>query len=462
LKDIFLKKKWHFIGIGGISMSGLAQILLNQGCEVSGSDSCCSDTTRKLLRLGIKIYNGHAANNIQSPDYVAYTAAVKSDNPELLYARQQAIPCIERSELLGLLMEHYQYKIAVAGTHGKTSTTSMISSVILEDDKEPTIHVGGYLKSIDGGVRIGSTDFFITEACEYVDSFLKLHPTIAVILNLEYDHPDYFKDFQQMKESYSKFMQNISKEGYIVANIDDANVREVLNPQLGVSEIVTYALNNKAEWTAENIQLDEHGCAKYQLCHKSNSICEVTLNVPGLHNISNSVAAASTCYILGCKVESIVKGLKKFTGTSRRLELKADIKEVKLIDDYAHHPTEVSASLQALKASTKGKLWCVFQPHTYTRTKQLLPQFKNAFDIADRIIITDIYAAREKKRYDIHAEDLAKVVKTAGKDVIYMANFEDIAKHLASNVSAQDVIVTMGAGDVYKVGEVFLNSFSKG
>lgn len=453
-------KNIHFIGIGGSSMSGLAEILLNMGYKISGSDQNMTLKTHRLKEKGIQIYEGHSENNIKNPDLVVYTAAIKKDNPELVKARSMGIPTIERATLLGLIMKKYPFSIGVSGTHGKTSTTSMIASIMLKAGFDPGVHIGGELELIGGGTRIGKGDYFVTEACEYVDSFLKLHPYLAVILNIEADHLDYFKDINQIKDSFHKYALLVPKEGYVIGCSDSKNVLDVLE---GLQcNVITYGLNkDNAQWSAKDINFDSHGCASYILTNNGDELAAVKLNVPGLHNVSNSIAAAAACYTLGCGLDAIKDGLCEFKGAKKRFELKGIVGGVTVIDDYAHHPSEIKATLLAAKKIASGRIWCVFQPHTYTRSKALLDDFAVAFKDADTVIVTDIYAAREKDTGEIHSSTIAQKINNNSTNAVYIPDFKDIALYLLDNASEGDIIITMGAGDVVKAGELFIEYANK-
>jgi UDP-N-acetylmuramate--alanine ligase len=449
----------HFIGIGGISMSGLAEILLSLGYKVSGSDIRESSLTKKLEQLGAVVIPHHSKENIHNADLVVYTAAVKENNPELMEARNLNIPIIDRATLLGLIMKKYPCSIAVSGTHGKTTTTSMISMIMLESGLNPTIHVGGELDSIGGTTRIGNGRYLVAEACEYYESFLKFFPFVAVINNIEYDHADFFSSIEHVKQTFLKFASLVPKNGYVIANVDDLNVSSLLN-DIHCNK-VTYGLKSKeAMWTVKNIEFDSLGCASFKLMHNGKEIAEITMNVPGVHNVINALAASATCYTLGCSASAIKQGLNSFHGTHRRFELKGTINNVKVIDDYAHHPSEVKATLKAAKNSAHSKIWCVFQPHTYTRTKTLLAEFANAFTDADTVILADIYAAREVDNGEIHSRILADRINanSSSQKAVYINDFKNIVKYLEDNVSPGDLIITMGAGDIYKVGELYLNN----
>lgn len=448
-------KHIHFIGIGGISMSGLAEILLDMGYKVTGSDMKVSPITEHLEKLGAIVHPYHAGANIHGADLVVYTAAVKADNSERLEAAKLGIPSIERATLLGQLMKKYPVSIAVSGTHGKTTTTSMVSMIMLEAELNPTIHIGGVLNSIGGNTKIGGEKFFITEACEYVESFLKFHPFLALVLNIELDHVDYFKDINHIKEAFFKFISLVPENGYIVACIDDPNTAELV--ERAACNKVTYGANSpSAMWRAKNIVFDDMGCAAFTLIGNNEELGTIKLNVPGIHNVNNALGAIATCATLGCSFQSIKQGLYKYHGTDKRFQTKGIVDDIKVVDDYAHHPSEIKATLQAAKNCGHSKVWCVFQPHTYTRTKAFLDDFAAAFENADEIILADIYAARELDTGEIHSRTLAERMQVKGKNAIYISGFENIVEYLDRNVAPGELIITMGAGDICRVGEMFL------
>jgi UDP-N-acetylmuramate--alanine ligase len=448
-------KRVHFIGIGGSSMSGLAEMLIKFGYIVSGSDQKNSPELQKLRELGAEVHEFHSEQNINNPDLVVYTVAVKEDNPELVKASTLGVPVIDRAELLGQIMKKYPYSIAVSGTHGKTTTSSMIAMIMLEAGKNPTINIGGRLDAIGGNTLVGGTDYFIAEACEYYESFLKFHPYMAVVLNIELDHVDYFKDLDHINKTFLKFVSSVPENGYFVACIDNKNVASLLD-KVSCNKI-TYSINSSnATWTIRDIAFDSKGCASYTLLYKGEEQGVITLKVPGIHNVSNSLAAIAACSTLGCDIESIKNGLLNYNGTHRRFELKGVADDIQVVDDYAHHPTEIAATLETAKKFSSSKVWCVFQPHTYTRTKHLLNEFAAAFENADTVVVTDIFAAREKDNGEVHSSKLAGMISSTGKEAIYISDFESIVEYLKMNVSPGDLIITMGAGDIYKVGEMFL------
>ncbi len=449
-------KKVYFSGIGGISMSALAELLKSKGFNVCGSDVKESKITTHLKDLGIEVFIGQKEENITSDiDLLVNTAAVKKDNPEMITALNKNIPIMERSEFLGNVMKNYKYPLAISGTHGKTTTTSMISHILLEAEKDPTILVGGILDIINGNIRIANSDYFITEACEYCDSFLKFFPYIGVILNIEEDHLDYFKDIKQIRNSFSSFAKLIPSDGALIINGDIENIEEITS-NLNCKVVTFGSDKNKVMWTATNIQYDSKGIGSFDITYKNNSIGRVTLKTPGIHNIYNALASCATAYELNINIDSIIKGLNAFSGTHRRFEYKGKVKGITIIDDYAHHPTEIKATLEVANNYKHNKLWCIFQPHTYTRTKALLDDFAKSFDNVDNLIITDIYAAREKNIFDIHSTNLVEKINN-GKNVKYIKDFEDIIKYILENANEDDLLITMGAGDINIIGEKLLS-----
>ncbi|HHW30910.1 MAG TPA: UDP-N-acetylmuramate--L-alanine ligase [Clostridiaceae bacterium] len=438
-------------------MSGLAEILISLGYKVSGSDVKTSNKTLKLEKMGAKIIPYHSEENIDNQDLVVYTAAINHNNPELQKARKLNIPTIDRATLLGMIMKKYNYRITVSGTHGKTTTTSMISTIMMESGLDPTVHIGAELESIGGTTRLGSNNYMVAEACEYQGSFLKFHPNMAVILNIEYDHADYFKNIEHVKEYFLKFSNRIPQDGYIVACVDDPNVSWLLD-KLSCNKITFGIKSENALWSATNIKFDSDGTTTYTLLKNKKEITGIKLQVTGMHNVSNSLGAIAACNALGCSIASIKSALLKFTGVHQRFELKGVINNIRVFDDYAHHPSEIKATLKSAKNCNPSKIWCVFQPHTYSRAKYLLDEFATSFSDADVVIISDIYAARELDTGEIHSSMLVKKINSYGEKAIYISDFTEIAKYLHENASPGDIVVTMGAGNISKVGEIFLQS----
>ena len=443
----------HFIGIGGISMSGLAEILMNEGFRVSGSDMKSSELTDNLEKKGAVISIGQKAENISDPDLVVYTAAIHPDNPEYAEAVKKGIPMLSRAELLGEIMANYGEAVNVSGTHGKTTTTSMITDIMLEAGKEPTVTVGGMLDAIGGNIKIGKRDLFIAEACEYTNSFLSFHPTIAVILNVEADHLDFFKDIDDIRSSFKRFALTLPQDdrGYLIINGD---IRDVSYFTDAVKcGCLTFGKAPGCDLTAADIEFDDKACASYSLIVKGENNGRVVLSVPGEHNVYNSLAAIGVGLRLGIGLVTIIRALKGYTGTKRRFELKGNVRGFDVIDDYAHHPQEIEATLKAAAMYPHKKLFVVFQPHTYTRTKALLNEFADALCGADEVILADIYAAREKNTIGISSGDLADLIAEKGGRSIYIPDFESIKEYIYDNVKEGDLLITMGAGNVVDIAD---------
>ena len=445
----------HFIGIGGISMSGLAEILLEEGFTVSGSDSKESALTKKLESEGARIAYGQKAENITPDiDCVVYTAAINRANPELIEAVAKKIPMPTRAELLGQLMKNYKTPIAVSGTHGKTTTTSMISHILLAGDMDPTISVGGILKAIGGNIRVGSSETFVTEACEYTNSFLHFFPKISVILNIEEDHLDFFKDLEDIRHSFRQFAELLPEDGTLVINSDIDGFREIYE---GLRcRVVTYGSSPDSDYSACGIAYDGNGHVSFDLLKHGKKTDRISLSVTGDHNVSNALSAIAVADLLDIPMDTTKKGLLSFTGTDRRFEYKGEFNGVTVVDDYAHHPTEIEATLKAAKHYPHEKVWCVFQPHTYTRTKAFFHEFAAALSHADHLVLADIYAARETDTLGISSADLAEEVKKLGTDAHYFPSFAEIEAFLKENCRPGDLLITMGAGDIVNVGEDIL------
>ena len=445
----------HFIGIGGISMSGLAEILHEEGFTISGSDSKESDLTKTLAAKGIKVIYGQSADNITSDiDLVVYTAAIHESNPEFAAAKAAGIPMLTRAELLGQIMDNYDYSIAVAGTHGKTTTTSMISEILLAAQTDPTISVGGILSSIHGNLRVGDSEYFISEACEYTNSFLNFRPRYSIILNIEAEHLDFFKDINDIRHSFRKFAEKLDADDILVINGEISHVSEITD---GLPcHIITYGLKPECDYAAENITFDEFAKGSFDLIAYGKKIDHIQLNVAGIHNVSNALAAIASARELHIPMDIIKKGLMAFEGTDRRFEYKGQFNGVTVIDDYAHHPTEIKATLTAAQKYPHRQIWCVFQPHTYTRTKAFFHEFADALSLADKIVLADIYAARETDPGDIHSRDIQKLLLEKGKEAYYFPSFEEIEKFLREKCINGDLLITMGAGDVVLVGEALI------
>ncbi len=445
----------HFIGIGGISMSGLAEILLEEGFTISGSDAKQSALTDSLAQKGATIYIGQKASNLSiRPALVVYTAAIREDNEEFKAAVDAGIPMLSRAELLGQIMDNYEKSIAVAGTHGKTTTTSMISQILLVAKADPTISVGGILEAIGGNIRVGGSEVFITEACEYTNSFLHFHPKYSIITSVEAEHLDFFKDIDDIRRSFHEFAGNTAHDGVLIINGQIAALDQITN-NLSCS-VTTYGLCENDDFYAKNITYNDHACGTYTLMHKTEDLGTVSLSVPGRHNVSNSLAAIALCLNLGLPLDVIKKGLLQFCGTKRRFEYKGTKNGITVIDDYAHHPTEVAATLTAARNYPHGRIICVFQPHTYSRTKAFLSDFARVLSMADIVVLADIYAAREKNTIGISSKDLLAELQKNGQESYYFPSFDEIEKFLSEKCINNDLLITMGAGDVYLIGEHLL------
>jgi UDP-N-acetylmuramate--alanine ligase len=446
-------QKVFFIGIGGISMSGLAEILLDRGFEVYGSDRDITPISK-----GATIYQGHDENHIHNDlSFIVYTAAIKKDNPEYMQGVSLAIPLISRAELLGQVMAHYKYSVGVAGTHGKTTTTSMVAHIFENCGIDATISVGGILKLIDGNIKVGSSDYFVTEACEYANSFLEFKPFIGIVLNIDEDHMDFFKDLDDIRHSFLTYLGNIPKNGYAIIN--SAALKETdLYDNLECNTI-TFGLSEvDSDYYPKNVSYNAFGLGSYEFYHHDTHLCTVHLKTTGEHNVLNSLSAMTMAHLLGLDLDQAAIGLSTFSGANRRFEYKGDLGGVTIIDDYAHHPSEIEATINAAKKIVKNKLWIVFQPHTYTRTIRFLEDFARVLAKADGIILTDIYAAREKDEHTVHSKDLLKAINSLNPNVAYIPSFDDVQVFILSHCVPNDLLITMGAGNVFLIGEDILNS----
>ena len=445
----------YFIGIGGISMSGLAEILLSEGFRISGSDRSPSELTRRLEERGAAVYYGQREENL-SPDIdlVVYTSAIKPDNPEMIEAERLGIALLTRAQLLGQMMKNYKTPIAVSGTHGKTTTTSMISQILLENDDDPTLSIGGIYKPVGGNIRVGSSDLFVTEACEYTNSFLSFYPKIGIILNIEEDHLDFFKDIDDIRNSFHEFAKLLPTDGTLIISGDIARCEEITT---GLScKVITYGSSPDFDYYPTDIKYDETGCPSFHLMQSNGKEVVFTLRVPGEHNVYNAIAAIALADLLGVSYDVTSKALLHYGGTDRRFEYKGKVNGFTIIDDYAHHPTEIKATLLAARNYPHRNIWCVFQPHTYTRTKTFLTDFAKALSLADEIVLADIYAAREKDTLGISSQTLQAEIEKLGHRCYYFPSFEEIQNFLLTNCTKDDLLITMGAGNVVKIGENLL------
>lgn len=445
----------HFIGIGGISMSGLAEVLLEEGFTVSGSDNKPSPLTKKLESSGATVFYGQKASNITDGiDVVVYTAAIRDDNEEYQAAVERRLPMLTRAQLLGQLMTNYDIPIAVSGTHGKTTTTSMLSHILLTAQTDPTISVGGILEAIGGNIRVGSSEIFVTEACEYTNSFLEFFPKISIILNIDEDHLDFFKDLDDIRRSFRRFAKLLPADGCLVINGGIERLYEITE---GLPcKVVTYGFDSSMDYCAANIAHDTFGNASFDLIKNGTFIDRISLSVNGDHNVSNALSALAVADLLDIPSSISGKGLSGFKGTKRRFEYKGRINGITVIDDYAHHPTEIKAALTAAKNYPHREIWCIFQPHTYTRTKALFHDFADALSLADHIVLADIYAARETDTLGISSADLASELCGKGADARYLPSFDAIKDFCLENCQKGDMLITMGAGDIVNIGEALL------
>ncbi len=440
----------HFIGVGGISMSALAEILIDRGCKVSGSDNNENALTDHLCEKGMTFFKSHSAENIaEDTTLVVYTVAVKYDNAELVEARRRKIQVIPRSKLLGKIMEQYRYPVAVAGTHGKTTTTSMLAYIFMYGELDPTVIVGGGLDLLNGTtLRLGGGDYLLAEACEYYRSFLDFKPFVATVLNIEPDHLDYYKDKDDFQGAFVDFSDNILPGGFLVACADDEDMHKITGHTK--AKVITYGIKNPADVTAKDI-VYTNGYPGYTLVAEGRELCKVQLSVTGEHNVLNSLAALANAYVLGLDMEQAAVNVGRFKGAVRRFEYKFDLNGAKVFDDYAHHPTEVKATVKAANKLPHNKLVFVFQPHTYSRAKTFLDEFAVAFEGADTVIIADIYAAREPFDPTIPPSLIAEKIAQNGVNALAISGNEQIADYLKNNLGEGDIAVVMGAGDIFKI-----------
>lgn len=446
----------HFIGIGGISMSGLAEILMDEGFRISGSDAHRSKLTAHLEAKGASVYYGQKSDNIKDGiDAVVYTAAIHEDNPEFQEVKRRGLPLLTRAELLGQMMKNYKEAIAIAGTHGKTTTTSMVTEIFLKAESDPTISVGGILNSIGGNIRVGGSEFFVTEACEYTNSFLSFYPTMAVVLNIEEDHLDFFKDIEDIRHSFRLFVERTPDAGCVVINGDIKEYQEIVAGVKG--KVITFGHAISNNYSAGDITYDEFARPSFDLYIDGERKDRLTLGVQGEHNVYNALAAVAVARESGLSMEAIRSGLADFSGTNRRFEKKGELGGITIIDDYAHHPQEIEVTLLAARNYPHRQIWCAFQPHTYSRTKAFLKEFAEALSLADCVILTDIYAARETDTLGISSADIVDLLKKKGVKAWYLPTFEEVEKFILENCTHGDLLITMGAGDIVKVGEALLS-----
>ena len=439
-------RRVHMIGIGGSSMSGLAEMLLQKGYAVTGSDGTESYATEKLRALGIPVSIGHRPQNVEGADLVVYTAAIAPDNPERLALDRLSIPSMERATLLGQLMEGYPRAVGICGTHGKTTTTAMLSQLAMEAGLDPTIHIGGQLDAIGGSTRIGGGDAFLAEACEFNASFLHLRPTIAVVLNIEADHLDFYKDIDDITPPYGKFLALLPEDGLCIGNGDDARVLGLLKKLACRCE--TFGFNGQNDWHPANLCYDETGHGIFDLVYKGKTLSHIQMRVPGFFNVLNALAALAAGHALGAADEAAARAIEAFAGAHRRFELTGAVEGVRLYHDYGHNPTEMKNALSIAKLQRPARLWAVMQPHTYSRVKRLFSDYIDCCREADEILITDIFAAREKDPGDIHASMLVEAIEKTGQRVHYTPTFDDAEAYLRAHWHKGDLVLTMGCGNI--------------
>lgn len=451
-------RKVHFVGIGGIGMSGIAEILLDQGFEVSGSDKSLTEITERLTELGAKVYKGHSPKNLEDVDVLVYSSAVTLDNPEVAAAIERNIPIIKRSEMLAETMR-MKYGIGIAGTHGKTTTTSMVGLTLTDGGIDPTIIVGGKLSGLGGtNARLGNGDFIVVEADEFDRTFLKLTPVIAALTTLESEHLDTYKDLNDIKTAFTEFANKVPFYGFVVLCLDEPALLEII-PQIN-KKIITYGTTPHADVRAVNISHNEF-TSKYSIKYRGEDLGEIKLNVPGLHNVKNSLVAVTIAKELGIEFSVIKNALEKFSGVYRRFEIKYN-KEILVIDDYAHHPTETTATLNGIRAGWDRRLVVVFQPHLYSRTRDFYQEFGRSFLNSDIFICTDVYPAREEPIEGINGKMITDISQKFGhKNVHYVADKNDVPKFLMDVIKEDDIVITMGAGDIWKYGEKFVELLKK-
>ncbi len=448
--DILMKvKKIHFVGIGGAGMCALAEIMYNKGYELTGSDNNESDTLTRIKALGIPVFMRHKASNIGDSELVVHTAAVHDDNPELIEARTKGIPVLERAEMLGLVVSRFSDSFAVSGTHGKTTTTSMITQILLTAGLDPTAVIGGKLPLIGGNSRIGQSQLLVCEACEFNDSFLHLNPAVSIILNIDNDHLEYFKTLDNLKDHFRTFAGQTSQA--VIYNLDDANTCEALEGT-GINKI-SFGLGNNCDFTASDIKSTSGRHTSFNILHHGKLLAKVELKIPGRHNILNALAAAAAATYAGAPASAVETGLNEFSGAGRRFEILGKVNGVTVADDYAHHPAELKATLTAAKELGYNKVWAVFQPFTYSRTVMLMDDFASVLQIADKVVLAEIMGSRESNTYNVYSKDLAEKIPGS----VWFPDFEGIADYVFKNAKDGDLVITLGCGDIYKAAKLLLH-----
>ncbi|MBP3389090.1 MAG: UDP-N-acetylmuramate--L-alanine ligase [Clostridia bacterium] len=437
-------KRIHFVGIGGSGMSPLVEILHTMGYTITGSDNNESDNVNRLRRLGVTVHMGHDAVNVGDAQLVVYTAAVQADNPELLEAARRQIPTRERAKLLGLISRRYANTIAVAGTHGKTTTSSMLSQILLEAGKDPSVFIGGRLPLIDANGRAGQSDMMVCEACEFQDHYLEMRPAVSIILNVDADHLDYFGSLENVIRSFHNFAERTSRS--IIYNRDDPHTCAAVAGLTHEQELISCGLSDDCDWQAKNITFENGSYGVYDLWHNGTFVTTVRLGVPGKHNIYNSLTAAAAATLYGVTPEQLAEGMAHFGGAGRRFEKLGTFGGVTIVDDYAHHPTEIAATLRTAMDMGFNRVWAVFQPFTFSRTVRHLEEFAEALAIADRVVVSDIMGSREINSYGVHSTQITDRIEGG----VYRAGFPEITEYVTTHAVPGDLVVTMGGGDIYK------------
>lgn len=447
-------KKLHFVGIGGARLSGLAKLYQDRGYTITGSDVHESNTVHNLIQRGIKVYLGHDPANIEGADLIVFTNAVGNENPEIKAAQAKGIPLVEGAELLGQLMEEIGRGIAIAGTHGKTTTTAMTALALTASGVDPTVLIGGEIEAFQGNHRTGKSEYIVVEACEFKRSFLHLRPTIELITNIDWDHPDCFPTLKDVVQTFGEFVDLLPKDGALILWGDDPNAYDLRKRYKG--KTVTFGYQPQFDWEIVAYQPIEPLGIAGRINYKGKDQGELRLKVPGRHNLQNAVGALAIASELGVAKEQTIGALAEFTGVKRRFQIKGDFHGAVVVDDYAHHPGAVKATLATARQAFKGRIWCLFQPHLYSRTKFLLDEFAKSFNDADILVLADIYPAREVDPGDISSRDLAEKTQLFHPDVRYLGSFDAIVNHLERHVRQGDLIITMGAGNIFEVGERLL------
>ena len=455
LNDLKKYKHIHLIGIGGISMSAIAETLLNWDFKVTGSDMTASEITDRLASHGAKITIGHDLENSKIADLIVYSAAIKDTDPEMILAKENNIELVGRGEFVGWLTKLYKQAICVSGTHGKTTTTSMLSVCFVEAGKDPTIQVGALLNNIGGNYRVGNSEYFILESCEYKANFLKFVPNTEIILNIDNDHLDYYRTFDNIVKAFRDFASIPSEKELVVTNADDVNCLKLKEVVKGL--FITYGIENEeANFVAKNITFDHNGFANFDVYKNGNLFTTISLSVAGRHNIFNSLACIALCYFYKIPSETIRKALKNFTGAERRLEYKGTKNGFSVFDDYGHHPTEILATANAIKNKEYNESWVIFQPHTYSRTQTHLDAFAKVLKNFDHIIVVDIYAAREQNTINISSKDLVNKINENGNQAVYIPDFNEVSNYINHNAHPKDLVLTLGAGTVTNIGPLIV------